>query len=386
MAKKRDKQGSKRKDVQGKTPRKSDAPKRRPGRPRKGPEGGLREEERTAAVIGFFIDGKKPAEIASLMQDKFGVDMSRQEPYKVVLEAARSGLLRFTPPPHSQLRQSYRERYFRWLQDVEVVSAVRFDQVASYGARMLLDLVYQKAAPPHGKEEVHIGIAGGNSMRHTVYEFARLLRQPGINTSKLPKKLVFRALVSAWERERPSDNPGFFFTYLVEDPAMPVETEFVPLPAPLLVNSEEYYKLLDYKWIREPYDDIKERRKLDIVVTSASSWSDPHSMYHRYMEYSKDAPEDLEKAGIVGDLMWQPVGPKGPLDWKTQARAITLIELEDFPDFMEKNGTQILLVLGPCGKCHMPKTDILRALLGLEKPLITHLVVDSRTAAAAISA
>ena len=91
-----------------------------------------------------------------------------------------------------------------------------------------------------------------------------------------------------------------------------------------------------------------------------------------------------KKACIGGDLMWRPIGPQGPIALQTDARALSLVEFEEFPDFMAQNGTKILLVLGPCGKCHLPKTDILRALLGLEKPLISHLVVDTRTAAAAL--
>ena len=190
------KRGGEREESKKPKLQKSDAPRGR-GRPRILPDGGLDTDARMAAVMSFFTKGKKPAEIVRLMQKEFGVTMTRQEPYNLILEAGKRGWLRYTPPPHAQLRQSYRDTYGGWLHDVEVVPAARFDQVAPHGAKMLLDLVSQKAAPHLNKEEVQIGIAGGNAMRQVVYEFAQLLRDPR-NSRKLPKRLVFRALVSAW--------------------------------------------------------------------------------------------------------------------------------------------------------------------------------------------
>ena len=37
-------------------------------------------------------------------------------------------------------------------------------------------------------------------------------------------------------------------------------------------------------------------------------------------------------------------------------------------------------MLSPCGVCHRPKGDLLDCVLNLEEPLITDLVVDSRSA------
>jgi hypothetical protein len=61
-------------------------------------------------------------------------------------------------------------------------------------------------------------------------------------------------------------------------------------------------------------------------------------------------------------------------------RAMTLMELSDLPGFISDKGKHVLLALGPCGVCKTPKGNILRAILDQDPHLISHLVVDSRTA------
>ena len=60
-------------------------------------------------------------------------------------------------------------------------------------------------------------------------------------------------------------------------------------------------------------------------------------------------------------------------------RAVTLMELSDLPDFI-KRGKQVLLLVGPCGQCGGPKEEVLESVLTHKRKLITHLVVDSRSA------
>ena len=59
--------------------------------------------------------------------------------------------------------------------------------------------------------------------------------------------------------------------------------------------------------------------------------------------------------------------------------ALTLLKPGELHGFVKK-GLRVLLVLGPCGICHTPKTKILEALLHLKDKVFTHLVVDSMTA------
>jgi hypothetical protein len=58
---------------------------------------------------------------------------------------------------------------------------------------------------------------------------------------------------------------------------------------------------------------------------------------------------------------------------------MTLVELRELPPFMRK-GKYVLLVVGPCAMCQRTKSQILSAILASKPRLISHLVVDTRSA------
>ena len=177
-------------------------------------------------------------------------------------------------------------------------------------------------------------------------------------------------------------DPNAFFTYFVKDPAMQIEPRFVGLHAPALVKSKQIRGLRALPGVREAYRAVKD---LDIIVTSASLWDDGHSMLLKYMKNSRKSLETLQTAGCIGDMLWRPLSPDGPIETPTEIRAMTLIELTDLSGFIER-GKHVLLVLGPCGRCHKPKTEMLKLVLNLQPRLITHLAVDSRAARAVVRA
>jgi hypothetical protein len=57
---------------------------------------------------------------------------------------------------------------------------------------------------------------------------------------------------------------------------------------------------------------------------------------------------------------------------------MTLITLDQLPMLIQQR-KKVMLILGPCVTCGKPKPEILDAALNWSPPLITHLVVDSRT-------
>ena len=79
-------------------------------------------------------------------------------------------------------------------------------------------------------------------------------------------------------------------------------------------------------------------------------------------------------------MMLLPLDRVGPLEVATETRALTVLELSDLQRLV-RHGTHVLLVLGPCGACNTPKTAVLKSILSPQDPMISHLVVDSRTAA-----
>lgn len=357
-------------DVRAKFTDGRDSPPRRRRRSRER-RNGLDQTEVLTAVCKFFCKGHTASEIKHLMKERHGIDMPREEPYQLISFAASQGWVRFVAPCEYALRAQIKKRCRRL--EVEVIHTSVFDDVGYHAAEMLVDLLQKHGEPPYSKDEVHIGFAGGHAMRKVAQTFAGLLRQP---TEGLPKTVVFHAMVAGFDVNEPSTDPNAFFTYFVNDPAMQVEAQFVGLHAPAVVKTKQFAGLRELDGIKQTYDRAKQ---LDIIVTSASLWADPHSMLRRYMTKSPASLSALEKAGCVGDMLWRPLGPDGPIEINTEIRAMTLVELSDLTRFIQR-GKHVLLVLGPCGGCNKPKGGVLDLVLNSPQRLITHLVVDSRAA------
>jgi DNA-binding transcriptional regulator LsrR (DeoR family) len=330
------------------------------------------QTEVLAAVCKYFCKGHTATEIREIMQKRHGVEMRREDPYQFISLAASRGWIRFIPPYEHTLREQIKNRC-GWLQGVEVVHTSVFDDVGYHGARLLLELLQKHRMPPYSKDVVHVGFAGGHSMRKTAQAFAQLLREPA---EGLPKTVVFHAMVTGCDVDEPSTDPNAFFTYFLQDTALQIESKFVGLHAPIVVQSKDYAALRALKGIKEAYASAQD---LDIIITSGASWSDPDSMLRQYSEQSPKTREALEKAGCVCDILWRPIGRTGPIEVETEIRAMTLIELQDLPRFIAQ-GKHVLLVLGPCVACNRPKTEMLEVILKVTPRLITHLVVDSGTA------
>lgn len=333
------------------------------------PLNGKDHSEVVAAVCRYICQGKRVGEIAEIVRAKYGIPLTKKDPYSYFRYAAERGWVTFTPPYEFSLCNRIEQAY-GWLRDVDVVHTCVFDDVAARGAEMLVRMVQRVGRL---KPEVHIGFAGGHAMRKLAHRFAGLLRMPRDN---MPKTLVFHAMVAGFDINDPSTDPNAFFVYFLKDPAMEVDTKFVLLRAPCLVESADFEKIKGWQGVREAYDAARE---IDIVCTSGSSWSDEHSLLRYYMSKSKASLDALQKAGCVGDMLWRPLGTRGPINIPTAIRAMTLMDLGDLPGRM-RDGKDVLLVLGPCNGCDIPKTDVLRTVLRMNPPLINHLVVDSGAA------
>ena len=98
-----------------------------------------------------------------------------------------------------------------------------------------------------------------------------------------------------------------------------------------------------------------------------------------YDENSEESSQAMKDANCIADIFWRPISKTGPIETATQVRAMTLLELGDLPKFIERN-KYVLLVLGPCGACGAPKGPILDAVMKMPQHLVTHMVIDTRTA------
>ena len=338
--------------------------------------GGLRggnvrmdQMEVLSAVCKHFCKGRTASEIVKAMRAEGVEDIRREDPYQFISYAASRGWIRFVAPHEHSLREQIKKRC-GWLKDVEVVHSAVFEDVAYHGAAMLIEMLQQYRL---SKKEVHIGFAGGHAMRKLAWAFAQLLREP---TDGLPETVMFHSMVAGFDVYDPTTDPNAFFTYFLPDPAMQVKTGFVGLHAPAVVRTKQFAELRELEGIEECYAASKD---LDIVVTSASIWTDQHCLLRKYMDKSKKSLVALKDAKCIGDMLWRPLARGGPIEIETEIRAMTLMELGDLPAFVAA-GKQVLLALGPCSGCGMPKGEILDAVLGMKPPLITHLVVDSLSA------
>lgn len=340
--------------------------------------GGFTRDEIAATVCGYFCDGYPPGQIRNFIEERYNVTLSREDPFRLLSYAANRGWLHSTPPTSAPVA-SRMQNQFKSLKKVVAVQGLS-QQIAYHVAKTLLEMVQSFCqengySNEDGKSEVHIGFAGGGLLRRSARFFAEMLREP---TKNLPKIIVFHALVPGFDITSPHKDPNAFFAYLVSDSPLQIETKFVGFHAPGFMSStdEEKWRSMDY--VKESYALAKH---IDIIVTSAGDhWAEGHSALHNmYSNMSKESLNQLSNAGCIGDMMWCPIGSGGPLKVSTAMRATTLIDINELPDFIS-HGKQILLSLRHCGQCGKPKTDVLKAILNCEKTLITHLVVDSRTA------
>ena len=336
----------------------------------------LDRTEVISLVCKYFCEGKTVAEIVKKMREQHGVHLNREQPYKMLSRAATLGWLKFEAPLEHRLTEWLQQEYGN-LDGVEVVHSASTEDLAYHAAVELVRLLRKYREGAQQKDKVHIGFAGGPTMRKLARHFADLLCQP---QRGMPEKICLHALVSGFNPHDPTTDPNAFFTYFVRRPGLPIEVEFVGLHAPALVKTEDFMNLKNMIGIREAYSL---RDEIDIFVTAGAEWEDDHSLFKTCMKRSEYSFQKLQNAGCLGDILWQPLGEHCPIEVSTDIRAMTLVELTELPDYIAQ-GKEVMLLLGSCGGCDRPKGKLLRTVLNQQRRVITHLITDSRTVSQAI--
>jgi DNA-binding transcriptional regulator LsrR (DeoR family) len=351
--------------------------KAKPPKYRLRPANGVEPEELDTielmtAVCELICEGWPVAEILIHMRERYGRAgiISRELVYDLLHHAADEGWLVYRPPDHLEYRQFILDRY-DWLSDIQVVHTATLRDIAARGAQVVLDIFKEYA----DRERVRVGLAGGISLRSLISSLAELLCGP-IPEGHLPRQVVFHSLVSGFDLHDPTTDPSTFFTFFVDKPGLKIEPGFVGLFAPALIKTADFSKLRKMDGIREAFEEAE---NLDVVLTSGADWRDPHSLLRRSMKTSGPALESLAAKNCTGDLMWRPIGLDGPILTRTRTRAFTLFELERLAE-MVADGKQVVFMAGPCAGCRRPKGSLLNTVLEQKRPLVSHVITDSRSA------
>jgi DNA-binding transcriptional regulator LsrR (DeoR family) len=339
---------------------------------------GMTREELLSVVCHLFCAGHPAGEIATLVKERYGVTLSREQPYRLLSAAASRGWLRFYAPTVPDLEEEIRGRY--GIERVVVARSAVSNDVSHHVAKLLMEMVRAQTRSRGEEAEIHVGFAGGSSLRNCARWFAGLLREP---QDGLPRRIVFHSMVAGFNSKDPATDPNAFFAYFVGEHQLQVKTRFVGLHAPGIVKTAQMDELRSMEYIDEAYKAVKD---IDIIVTSAGGhWQEGHSaLYDMYQKASPDSLKQLIEAGCIGDMMWRPLGRNGPIEDETEIRAMTLLDLSQLPSLV-KHGKSVVLLLGPCGQCMGSKTEVLQTVLSYSPALITHLVVDSRTTQALLN-
>jgi DNA-binding transcriptional regulator LsrR (DeoR family) len=371
-------------------------------------------EKKLSFVCEEFCKGEGIENIVKHLRSAFPAEVvSRETPYRLLRVAAQRGWLKFLGPKDEFYEQQLLSRYNFFqgqlpsgINPVTVVQSASAEQLADAAAEMVLDLIKAKKRSGRKEKEIHIGWAGGKTMARTAKILARLLSELSKEEAEqLPETLVWHSLMAGLDPNWPGLSPAAFLPNFADISQRGEENRpkhrFVVFGAPPLVNFSMYAKLKALPTIEEAFE---ERKKIKIIVTSAGSFHDKHSVlkthFHNFFEKHRKEKasrnvfvEFLARRNCVGDLLWLPLCPDQPVNFEElsdappfEYRPMTLLELSDLPDMINR-GTSVVLAIGPCQICGASKKEVLRSILDLSesatsKQLISHLVTNRETASA----
>ncbi len=319
--------------------------------------------ELVSLVAYMHATGATNSGILKAVKKKFPrADIKREDPNWIIRWAAERKWFRFYPPRENEYRQLILDLHA--LDAIEVIRSSQVDIIAIEAARMLLRMLRSLG---QGQEIVHVGVAGGHTIRALMRALAREIGDP---FKSMPKVVHFHALAAGFNPDDPSTNPNAFVTFF-DDKFIPTKIRFTGLSAPAIVENDTFERLKkNFVDIREAFGAMK---LLDIVVTSGSTWHECGALYGRLKPSDRQI---LEAQGVLGDLLWRPISRRGPIEAETD-RAFTLLELNQLQRLVRR-GKRVLVALAPCGLCGQLKGELLEAIL--ENKLANHVVVDARSA------
>lgn len=292
------------------------------------------------------------------------VEVLREDPGYIVEQAGKGGSLVYRPSHDAAYRDKILMGELPAPEDIDVVRSIDVNVVAREASRMLVRMLRNV-----DKKTVHVGVAGGHTMRALMRALARELVEP---IGRIPPTIHFHALAAGFDLNDPTTNPNSFVSFF-DRQLIATNIKFTGLNAPAIVDPGMFGKLKDFPDIKEAFDAVK---NIDIFATSGTSWLDEHAVLRKRMEAADRRL--LEAQRVVGDVLWRPLSLDGPIEIETASRAFTLVELSELQELIRSEGRKVLLALAPCGICRSLKGNLLRS--ALEARIATHVVCDMRSA------
>lgn len=311
--------------------------------------------------------------------------LNRTEVYPYIRAAALARRIRYIPDIEHGFAHDVEKKF--GLANVDVVDTAVLDDVAYHAAIRLFRSITQKAQENEGKD-LYIGFSGGYTTKKIVRALADLLSDP---SATIPATIVFVALVAGFDPHTPGNDPNSFFTYL-DLPLLQKKIRFLLMHAAPFIEPSQRDRALRLPGVAQAAEAVP---KLDIIVTSIADSNHEHGMLRQYYSFlEKSEPQaagimaDLNKQLWCGDCLWLPIGEEcGPIDMAHYPfQPFSIVNLVDFPGYI-RAGKIINLVVGPCGGhpgCSHLKSHILDVVL--RHKLVSHLVMDSRTARGVLEA
>ena len=323
-------------------------------------------------VVQRFLAADTTSVIRDWLRTTHGLDATREDVYPLVRIAIDRGYFHILAPPNYEAGLRLAGSYGKSPDDVQVVNATGHlgrAQVCARAVELTLSLIKSLG---EGKQCVHIGLGGGETIRQMAQLLATRLRAEAF----LPK-LALHAISSGFNVSDPRTAPVTFLNFFEN---IATDIEYHGLFAPAVVATREYKKVKRMVGVEESF---KAAKHIDIILTSLATAADKHGALRQFAEVGKQGFKKgaLRAAGWIGDLQYQPYSKKGPIEVDVGVRAVTLFDLRDLREFARRKNKHVVVVAGPCGSCLVPKTAAVAPLLECEELKVwTKLVLDIETA------
>ncbi len=353
-------------------------------------------EKRVAMACQLLCEGKNPTQIKEVMEERLGVKLTREMPYRYIQHGAQMNWLKYESPQDGELAERIKDRYLKRLETVVVPRTGELIHTAHAAASQIIE-IFKKIKVEESRDTVHLGVAGGYTTDVVCKQLAHLYTQ-GIRN--LPTKLVLHSIASGFDSDTVRTDPNVQLSHF-ENQAFPehISIKFVTLNAPAIIDSSNRQNIMALQQIVDAKASL---HKLDVLITSIGDRNDEHSAVRRYYDKiiqqknqgdsgqqgsandlftgAKTTWNMLQEQDYVGDILWQPISSTGIIDIQTlPVHGLSLISLQEIPGLI-KNGTKVMVIAAPCAKCHKIKTNVVKALLTMDEQLLTHLIIDRITA------